>query len=341
VSRPEQIWSGRGPLALLGVALAPLGQAYSLAMRLRNGLYDAGWLASFAPDIPVVSIGNLTVGGTGKTPVAAWVAAQLRPRARPAVLLRGYGGDEAAVHARLNPSIPVVVAADRVAGVREAVRLGADVVVADDAFQHRRLRRTADIVLLSVEQLQRPRRVLPAGAWREAPGAARRADLIVFTRKSAPIEQAERAMRELGSRLNRPVASIHLLPGHMVNVIDGTTMALEKLRDRDVLAVAAVGEPDAFRAQLDAVGARVTLAAFRDHHRFTPGEAQTLASMVPRAGLAVCTLKDAVKLAQWWPGSSPLWYVSQQLVVEKGAEHLNRLLERVLEARAGTATTAG
>ena len=141
--------------------------AYGAAMRARHGLYDSGALPSASPELPVLSIGNLTVGGTGKTPVAAWVAGQLRSRSRPAILLRGYGGDEVHVHARLNPGIPVIANADRVAGVRQALAQGADVVVADDAFQHRQLRRTADVVLVSVEQMLRPRRLLPAGPWRE------------------------------------------------------------------------------------------------------------------------------------------------------------------------------
>jgi tetraacyldisaccharide-1-P 4'-kinase len=107
-----------------------------------------------------------------------------------------------------------------------------------------------------------------------------------------------------------------------------------------VLAVAAIGEPDAFREQLEALGARVQLSAFRDHHRFTDAEVRSLALAAPADGLVVCTLKDAVKLGGRWPGPSRLWYVSQQLVVDQGAEHLDRLMSRALNARAA-ATTAG
>lgn len=338
----ERVWNGDGRLPrVMRSALAPLGAAYDMAMRLRRRLYDAGVLPSHAPELPVVSIGNLTVGGTGKTPFAAWVASRLRERARPAILLRGYGRDEVAVHERLNPGIPVIANADRVAGVREAGRAGADVVVADDAFQHRRLRRTADIVLLSVEQLQRPRRVLPAGPWRETLGAADHADLLVFTRKSASADDARRVIASLELARGRPFAIVHLAHSVLVNPRDRSSMPLEHLRGRDVLAIAAIGEPDAFRRQLEAAGARVRLTMFRDHHEFTGADVAELAAAVPRSGLAVCTLKDAVKLDALWPGSSPLWYVSQQLVVDEGAEHLDLLLERVLNARAGTTTTAG
>src|SRR5690242_15793153 len=98
-------------------------------------LYDTGVFASHDPAIPAVSVGNVTVGGTGKTPVAAWIATELVERgARPAIVLRGYGDDEPLVHARLNPNVPVIVAADRVAGIAQARDTGATIAVLDDAF---------------------------------------------------------------------------------------------------------------------------------------------------------------------------------------------------------------
>lgn len=318
----------------------PLGAVYGMGMRLRRHLYDRAVLASRAPALPVLSVGNLTVGGTGKTPVAAWIAGRLRDRARPAILLSGYGTDERQVHARLNPGIPVIVDPDRLAGVRAARREGADVVVADDAFQHRRMRRIADIVLLSVEQMLRPRRLIPAGPWREPLAAAAAADLLVFTRKSATLDDARDAARSTAA-FGVPHAIVQLTPVSLVNVTDASTLPLDALRGRRVLAIAAIGEPGLFRLQLEQAGATVEVVAFRDHHEFTAAEAMAIAARAPAGGLVVCTLKDAVKLAALWPGSSPLWYVSLQLVVDEGAEHFNRLLDRVLAARAGTTITAG
>ena len=338
----ERIWHDRGVApAAVRAALAPLGILYGAAMRARRAMYDAGILASSAPELPVLSVGNLTVGGTGKTPVAAWVAARLRERARPAILLRGYGDDEVLVHRLLNPGVPVIASADRLAGVREARRAGADIVVADDAFQHRRMRRVADIVLVSVEQMRRPRRALPAGPWRESLSASARADLIVLTRKSASLDEAHAARRQLPRDARAQSAIVHLAPHELVRVSGGEAIPMESLRGRDVLAVAAVGDPDAFHRQLEQAGAKVQRATFRDHHRFTPGDAAALARRAPIGGLVVCTLKDAVKLDALWPPSSPLWYVSQQIVVEEGAEHLNRLLYRALDARTGATNTAG
>ena len=338
----DRIWSDRGgPLALARAALAPLGAMWGAIMRGRRALYERGILASHAPPVPVLSVGNLTVGGTGKTPFAAWVVARLRERATPAIVLRGYGGDEIEVHRRLNPGVPVVASADRLAAAREAERLGADVVVADDAFQHRRLARTADVVLLSVEQLERPRHCLPAGPWREPLSAAAAADLLVFTRKSAPADQARALAEEIAEEVGQPFMVAHLAPGRLLDARSGGTLPLASLAGREILAIAAVGEPQLFASQLASAGAVVTLASFRDHHEFTAAEASRLAARIPRGGLAVCTLKDAVKLVALWPASSELWYVSQQLVVEEGEANFNELLERVLAARVGTTTTAG
>jgi tetraacyldisaccharide 4'-kinase len=343
VSFLEDVWYGRNRRAsAVRGALWPLSRVYGFAMSTRRHLYDSGVFRSEDPVLPAVSVGNLSSGGTGKTPFAAWLAAQLGQSARPAIALRGYGGDEAELHRRLNPDVPVVVNVDRAAAIREAQTLGADVVVLDDAFQHRRIARVADVVLLSTEQLMRPLRLLPAGPWREPLSAARRADLIVVTRKSASSADAQRATSRLRQLMpGLAVGSVHLTPHQLVSVTDGDVLPLRELRGSPVTAIAAIGEPGVFRHQLEQLGARVSLAAFRDHHHFTMEEINAFANRVPDDGFAVCTLKDAVKLVGRWPGPSRLWYVSQQLVVEEGADDLEQLLKRMFDARATTATTAG
>src|SRR3954468_19764930 len=121
MSAVDAIWYGRSLAAQLArVSLAPASLAYGGVVRVRSALYDRGWLRSYAPALPVLSLGNLSVGGTGKTPIAAWAAAELRRLgAHPAVLLRGYGNDEPLVHGELNHRVPVVVNADRVIGVEQ------------------------------------------------------------------------------------------------------------------------------------------------------------------------------------------------------------------------------
>ena len=341
----ERVWFGRGALAgAARTALWPLERLYGAAVAARGLLYDRHLLRARESAIPAVSVGNLTAGGTGKTPVAAWIAAALRGVARPAIVLRGYGGDEIAVHRTLNPHIPVIASADRATAILRAARDGADVAVLDDAFQHRQVARIADIVLLSVEQLLRPRRLIPAGPWREPVASAARADLVVLTRKSAGGDDVARARALVRTVAPlAPLAVLHLLPGALVDARSGEARALE-LRGIRVHAIAAIGEPELFRRQLEQLGAEVSLTAFPDHHPFTDSEIAALARAVPPDGVVVCTLKDAVKLAERWPGPSRLWYVSQQLLVEQGQEDIDRLLQRVLaarDARASTTSAAG
>ena len=340
----EAVWYGNEPGARVArAALWPLARAYGAISAARGRLYDNGIFRTAPAALPAIGVGNLTVGGTGKTPFAAWLAGRLREHARPAIVLRGYGDDEVAVHRVLNPEVPVVAGADRAAAIEDARRQHADIVVLDDAFQHRRIARTADIVLLSAEQLMRPLRLLPAGPWREPLSSAGRADLLVLTRKSAGIADAQRARARLQARCpGLPIATVHLAPRSLDSAApDGPSVPLDSLAGAAVTAIAAIGEPGVFARQLEQLGARVTLIAFRDHHEFTDAEVHGLAARVPRDGYAVCTLKDAVKLAGRWPGPSGLWYVSQQLVVEEGAEDMNRLLQRALDARSSTAETAG
>ncbi len=327
------IWFDKSVAAATArAAVWPLSFAFRAGVTVRRELYRAGLLTTHASALPCVSVGNLSVGGTGKTPIAAWLAGRLRARARPAIVLRGYGGDEAAVHRRLNPDVPVFVSPDRVAAVREARLAGAQLVILDDAFQHRRIARVADVVLVSVEQYLRPRRLLPAGPWREPVSALRDADLLVLTRKAASPADARDALRRLEDEVRGiPVAVVWLAPQRLERVDGVESLALEALHGAQVMAIAGIGEPDAFRRQLEQLGARTELAAFRDHHSYTHSDVRSLAGRVPKDGFAVCTLKDAVKLSSLWPGPRALWYVSQRLVVEQGADHVDRLCARVLE----------
>jgi tetraacyldisaccharide 4'-kinase len=326
-------------------ALMPAELAYAAIVAARGTLYDRGVLPSRHPAVPVLSIGNLTVGGTGKTPVAAWVAAELAAAgAKPAIVLRGYGDDEPLVHARLHPSIPVVVMADRVAGAREARDRGADVVVLDDAFQHRRVRRNADWVLVSADRWPAGRpRLLPAGPWREPPRALRRASLAIVTRKAASRPRAD----EVRSALRRhapdiPVAIAYLAPDGLRAADGMTTRSLQSLRGTRVRLVAAIGDPAALRAQLEGEGALVDPWFFPDHHAFTDREIADAAGVADDGTVVVCTLKDAVKIAPRWPRAAPsLWYVSQRLTVEEGLDQLSRSIRTVLDARTFDPDAAG
>lgn len=347
----EEVWWGDGTVPRLGrVALAPLSTLYGAVTGLRNALYDRRLLTPHPLVLPAVSVGNLTVGGTGKTPVASWIADALRARGcRPAIVMRGYGGDEPLVHERLTPGVPVICDAHRVRGVRAAQAAGADVAVLDDAFQHRRARRDADIVLLSADRWTGAARLLPAGPHRDPMSALRRAELVLVTRKGATDAQVEATARAAHAAApGVPVAVGALRLGGLEPARRGAGMpaALQAVRGRRLLAIAAIGDPAAFVRQLDALGADVELARFPDHHPFADHEVHDLATRADafarEGGLTVCTLKDAVKLAPRWPRAAPpLWYVSQRLYLERGGSDLDRLLDRLAALRHARLSSAG
>ena len=336
----DQVWESGHPLARLARALlAPPGWGFGAIVWCRNTAYDRGWLPQRALALPAIGVGNLTVGGTGKTPVSAWIASRLLELgAAPSVVLRGFGGDEVLVHERLNPRVAVIADPDRVrAGVR-ARDAGASIIVLDDGFQHRRARRDIDIVLLSADRFG-PVRLLPAGPWREPLTSLARAGVVIVTRKSASRIRARELLSHALRFAPRALGVIvHLTADELVACATGESRHASTLAGADVLAISGIGAPRAFEAQLRALGARVTSAAFGDHHRFGVAEAAALAKLATRASgaaWAVCTLKDAVKLSPIWPrGAPPLWYLSQRVSVESGADSLHAVLARFAPRKA-------
>lgn len=331
----EDVWRGHGPIAITArTALSPFEALFRFAVRVRGALYDRGSLRAVESSLPIISIGNLSVGGTGKTPFTAWVARELASAgASPAVILRGYGGDEQDVHRALNPAIPVVADADRVSAANEAAELGADIGVLDDGFQHRRLARREDIVLVAAESLSL-RRMLPAGQFREPFTALRRATLILITRKSASdADVRHAALLAQQHAPSVPVAVIRLDIGALVRA-DGNPEVAPAIKGRRLLAICGIGDPASFFAQLREMGADISEQSFGDHHAYSVDDAAKLAQSADGFELVVCTLKDAVKLGRLWPPAAPpLWYVSQRIAVERGQEHVDGVLTRILSAR--------
>jgi len=344
------VWSAR----LARFALAPVAALYGAVVAYRNRRYALG-LTDGTPaptGLAALSVGNLTVGGTGKTPMASWCAEQLLAAgARPAIVLRGYGDDEWRVHELLTPTTPVVVNPDRTAGMRTAASSGADVVVLDDAFQHRRAPRAADLVLLSVDRWRGAPRLLPAGPFREPLTALRRASVVVLTMKGATDAAAdvvEAAVRAVAPTV--PVVRVRLdfRDVRQVSAADLTLPSgavwhpLSWLRGRQLVAVSGIADPAAFEGQLVAAGAALQAThRFPDHHDFTPDDVALLVDAASLGEGVICTLKDAVKLAPRWPRAAPpLWYVSQTIVVDRGAEALDRVIARVLAARVAATPTA-
>jgi tetraacyldisaccharide 4'-kinase len=330
----DSVWTGRGSGARTArFIVSPLELAYRGIVAGRGWLYDRQLLRVETFSVPVVSVGNLSVGGTGKTPVAAWLAHRVAGRgAKPAVVLRGYGGDETIVHERLNPDVPVIASADRARGIRAAIAQGADVVILDDAFQHRRAARNADVILIDADTWSGSVRLIPAGPWREPLRSARRANAVVITRKIADAGVVEGVRRAVAAAAPRvPIAIAHLAPADLHSTATGQTLPLHVLQGADLMAIAGVARPESFFRQLTELGAVVRPHVFPDHHAFTSGEAQALAAQAGNSDFVVCTLKDAVKLESLWPPEAgSLWYVSQRLRIEDGLPEIDRMLDSLL-----------
>jgi tetraacyldisaccharide 4'-kinase len=341
----HRVWFDDDALARAArLALLPLAEGYRAIVGARAFMYDRGLLVVHETAIPSVSVGNLSVGGTGKTPVSAWLAGELAGRgARPAIVLRGYGDDEPKVHRVLNPAVPVIVASDRVAGVVRARAAGADVAVLDDAFQHRRARRVADLVLMSADRFSPTLRLLPAGPLREPLGALRRAALIVVTRKAADRGAADTVAEEIARIApSVPRMGVHLAPGALIEVEGTRRLPLEALAGKEVRALLAIGDPAAFLRQIGALAGRISAEVHSDHHQFTQAEVASFARSVPTGAIAICTLKDAVKLAVRWPRAAPpLWYVSQHVIVERGGEFVDRIIDELMRTRGPSPRNAG
>jgi tetraacyldisaccharide 4'-kinase len=273
-------------------------------------------------------VGNITVGGTGKTPMVRWLVKQLVRRGwTPGILHGGYGDDEPALHRLWFPDLPVVAEKDRLRGAGRAMQQGADVLVLDDAFQHRRLRRDLDLVLVSAETWSRNARLLPRGPYREPPRSLRRADVVIVTRRTAPAEQAARAEEEVARISGRRTARVLLRPSGWLRA-DGSPRAGKP--QGPALGVAGIGRPDDFFDQAEEWGADLVDAiAFPDHHPYSQAEARELQRLAV-GGPVVMTAKDAVKLAPLMP-EADLWILEQAVTFESGRDWVLRAVEEVLD----------
>lgn len=294
----ESAWygSGRAPWWTW-----PLAALYGGVVRLRSLLYRIGWWRSVHLPVPVVVIGNLSVGGTGKTPLTIAVAAALRARGhRPGVVSRGYGGSQrepallgdapdpmqvgdepCLIHAS---GVPVAVGRDRPAAAQLLLDAGCDVLIADDGLQHYRLARDVEICVIDGVRRFGNRRLLPAGPLREPLSRLQRVDLCVCNGGVA--EAGEYPMQLRG--------------GDVVALDDGRTKALASFSGQRVHAVAAIGNPRRFFDSLRAAGIEVIEHAFADHHGFVPADLDFTDGLP-----LLMTDKDAVKCRRfaqphWW-----------------------------------------
>jgi tetraacyldisaccharide 4'-kinase len=297
----------------------------------------------------VVSVGNLVVGGTAKTPLAAWLAGRLRRRGRKVVLVsRGYGraggdplevvsdgrfvrasaataGDEPMLLASQAPGVPVLVGRDRgVVGLRALSAFDAEVIVLDDGFQHHRVSRDVDVLSFDGDLGLGNRRVLPRGPLREPLGALSRADAIGVV--DGPLPEADE--RVLASRApNAYRFTTHRLPAALRPLAGGAGLPLASLEGQSVGLLAAVARPQSVRRTLEGLGARVVAERlFRDHHRFRPAD---LAGLAGEAARWITTEKDAVKLVPAWTGHARVDVLAIELAVDAPEALLDWLESRL------------
>lgn len=328
---------------VLRTMLAAAEPFYLAAVALRNRWYDRASAATRV-DSPVISVGNLTTGGTGKTPVVAWVVEQLRRGgARPAILSRGYRAlpdgenDEKRLLDRLCPGVPHLQNPDRIASARQAIAsYGADVLVLDDGFQHRRLHRDLDIVLIDALNPWGYGRLLPRGLLREPCSSLRRAQVVIITRADLCSSGELLALHnEVRRHTDAKVAHAAFRPTHLVNAA-GETASLLLLAEQRVAAFCGIGNPAGFQSTLEAMNqqcAAKSLLAFPDHHHYGTADVARLAAHERRAGLLLTTEKDIVKFSTSDVAGRPLWAVRLGVELTHAAFAVEDAVNRIVHGR--------
>jgi len=319
---------------------------YSWIVQMRNRAYDRGRFRTYWVGVPVISVGNLTLGGTGKTPFVIWLASWYRRQGiRVVILSRGYaamgtgGNDEARHLARILPDVPHYQDPDRVQAARRAIQEDkAELIILDDGFQHRRLHRDLDIVLLDALEPFGYGHVFPRGTLREPFEELRRADVVVLSR--ANFIQAD-AREEIRERVQRCVpqalwTEIAHRPQQLINAA-GKEEQISLFRRQPVAAFCGIGNPLAFRLTLEECGYRViAFWEFPDHYAYGPRDLERLSEWANRFDVkaVLCTPKDLVKIPQEYLGDRPLWALMTKVEFLKGQEALE---ERLLAIKPGAA----
>ena len=359
----EKTVSGRdtSPLTTASRLLLQAASAlYWLGIKGNLLLYISGLKRRTTPMLPVISIGNLTMGGTGKTTATAFLAGRLcQAGLRPGIVLRGYQaqtgrepvilyddpaskrrdttvtGDEASLLSQMLPGVPVAVGKRRETVIaRLAQDTNANIVILDDGFQYFRMDRFTDIVLIDATVDMSHQQLFPAGYLREPLTHLRRADQIWFTHSDladpAQLSRLKDNLRQIASGL--PIVETkHQITN--LRLVNGQSVELEKIRARRVLAVSAIGNPESFEQSLRQLGAAVTGLRYDDHHYYTARDLQEIAAAAhaQQAEFVAITAKDAVK----WPDQEldmPVIVVECQLQIISGEEMISEVIERARQA---------
>jgi tetraacyldisaccharide 4'-kinase len=341
--------------ATLRAILAAAEVPYTWVVRHRNRQFDCGTWTIQRVDVPVISVGNITLGGTGKTPMVEWIVRYLQMQGKRAgIVSRGYGArgginDEAQELAWKLPGVPHLQNPDRVAAARQAVsEFGCQALVLDDGFQHRRIARDLDVVLLDALEPLGFEHVFPRGTLREPVEGLARADVIALSRANVLSAEQRALIHDRVTKLSLKATWLEVLHAPMVLVAarqepgfesagSEVSQPLESLKGRPVLAFCGLGNPAGFRHTLEACGYQVVeFFEFPDHHTYGPADREALAAAAQRLGVeaVVCTQKDLVKLGGNRLGDRPLWAIRVGIEFMAGRrEFENVILASVAERR--------
>jgi len=358
ISGQSTSWFAAFGRCTLGVA----GTAYTIGIRLRNFLYCKGWLKTHRVNAAVVSIGNITTGGTGKTPLVIWLYNKITQNSKLktqnckcAILTRGYKAtqnskfktqnysDEPAILTKSCPEAKVIVNPNRVTGATEAVnKWGAKILIMDDGFQHRRLGRDLDIVTIDAMCPFGYGKVLPAGLLREPVTALKRADAVVVTRcdqtTAAELAQLEEKLQLINADM--PIArSIHAPV--CAKSLGHKKISIDELKDKKIFAFCGIGNPNAFSGTIRKLGLNLAGSrVYNDHHRYTDND---IADIYEEAGYLgadlilttqkdwskICTYKSSILNSQ----DTPFAYLAIQLKFISGEDKITRLIEDALAGK--------
>jgi tetraacyldisaccharide 4'-kinase len=330
--------------SLAGVGLRGISILYQGWQEARTAAYSVGLLPSVRMPRPVISIGNLTLGGTGKTPTVMTVCRILRAQGhRPAVLSRGYGGrngkavrvatnsidvdqgpdevgDEPFLIAERLPGLPVVVSTDRVAAARYAIeKLQSDVLVLDDGYQHLRLKRNLNLLVVDAVDPFGNGDVFPRGTLRESSGQVRRADAVLLTHvgHTAETDELQKFIRRYRSDL--PIFTSRHRIVELVSFGSGSSLPFENIKGIRLLAVTGIGQPDRFIRMLQDGGADVAAEfLYPDHYRYRPEDLDEIDAEAKRLEVRriVTTEKDAVRIKKLERPMETWWAARLELVID-------------------------
>lgn len=339
----NRIWYEGAPAYQL---LLPLSWAYAAALRIRSLLFDRRVLRTVSVSVPVVVVGNITVGGTGKTPVVLWLAASLAERGyAPGIILRGYRGnvgprpvlvmadsdpamvgDEALLLARRS-KLPVVVHPDRVAAAELAIRQGVNILISDDGLQHRRLGRQFEIVVVDGARGFGNGQLLPAGPLRESTGRLAIADEVIVQGDDTEVRRILRQMHR-----DDPY-NFTLRPAKVMRLGGSAASSLSDFSGKTVHALAGIGNPERFFEMLESHSITLCRHPLPDHASIT----QDMLDFGDELDI-IMTEKDAVKCAGL--DTARCWYVPVSLQMDEQQERalLDHLVQRtgILPAKAVT-----